>query len=139
VRAVLFNALYSILSFWKREHCRIELRPATRSASTIALRVAALPPGAERISPHCRRRWRGCSDPRSCSGDDQVSAERQARRAVLEALPIEEQRRIYEVFYHARKRAEAGDFSQPAIETTVSNGPEHRNGADEPDDADNAT
>jgi hypothetical protein len=67
-------------------------------------------------------------------GGDEVSAERQARRAVLEALPIEEQRRIYEVFYQARKRAEAGDFSQPAIETTVNNGPDHRNGADEPDD-----
>jgi hypothetical protein len=67
-------------------------------------------------------------------GGDEVSAERQARRAVLEALPIEEQRRIYEVFYQARKRAEAGNFSQPAIETTVNNGPDHRNGADEPDD-----
>ena len=47
--------------------------------------------------------------------------------------------RIYDVFYQARLRAQAGDFSQPAIETTVNNGPDHRNGADERDDADNAT
>jgi hypothetical protein len=73
------------------------------------------------------------------SGIDEISAERQARRAVLEALPIEEQRRIYDVFYQARLRAQAGDFSQRAIETTVNNGPDHRNGADERDDADNAT
>jgi len=73
------------------------------------------------------------------TGIDEISAERQARRAVLEALPIEEQRRIYDVFYQARLRAQAGDFSQPAIETTVNNGPGHRNGADERDDADNAT
>ena len=73
------------------------------------------------------------------TGIDEISAERQARRAVLEALPIEEQRRIYDVFYQARLRAQAGDFSQPAIETTVNNGPDHRNGADERDDADNAT
>jgi hypothetical protein len=38
------------------------------------------------------------------TGIDEISAERQARRAVLEALPIEEQRRIFEVFYQARKR-----------------------------------
>jgi len=73
------------------------------------------------------------------TGIDEISAERQARRAVLEALPIEEQRRIYDVFYQARLCAQAGDFSQPAIETTVNNGPDHRNGADERDDADNAT
>src|ERR1700732_5150862 len=36
------------------------------------------------------------------TGIDEISAERQARRAVLEALPIEEQRRIYDVFFQAR-------------------------------------
>jgi Protein of unknown function (DUF1329) len=60
------------------------------------------------------------------TGTDEISAERQARRAVLEALPIEEQRRIFEVFYQARKRVEAGDFSQPAIETRVNNGSNQR-------------
>jgi hypothetical protein len=41
---------------------------------------------------------------------DEMSAERHARQAVLEALPIEEQRRIYEIFYQARLRAEATAF-----------------------------
>jgi hypothetical protein len=68
------------------------------------------------------------------TGIDEISAERQARRAVLEALPIEEQRRIFEVFYQARKRVEAGDFSQPAIETTVNNGSNQRSAPDESDD-----
>jgi hypothetical protein len=68
------------------------------------------------------------------AGADEISAERQARRAVLEALPIEEQRRIFEVFYQARKRVEAGDFSQPAIETTVNNGSNQRSAPDESDD-----
>ena len=68
------------------------------------------------------------------TGTDEISAERQARRAVLEALPIEEQRRIFEVFYQARKRVEAGDFSQPAIETTVNNGSNQRSAPDESDD-----
>jgi hypothetical protein len=39
------------------------------------------------------------------TGIDEISAERQARRAVLEALPIEEQRRIYDVFYPRFKRS----------------------------------
>ena len=56
-------------------------------------------------------------------GGADVEAEQRAREAVIEALPIEEQRRIYELFYQAGLRAKAGDFSQPAIETTVSNGP----------------
>jgi hypothetical protein len=68
------------------------------------------------------------------TGTDEISAERQARRAVLEALPIEEQRRIFEVFYQARKRVEAGDFSQPAIETRVNNGSNQRSAPDESDD-----
>jgi hypothetical protein len=59
-------------------------------------------------------------------GGADVKAERHAREAVLQALPIEEQRRIYEIFYQAGLRAQAGDFSQPAIETTVSNGNEQR-------------
>jgi hypothetical protein len=71
-------------------------------------------------------------------GGADVEAEQFARDAVLEALPIEEQRRIYDVFYQARKRAEAGDFSQPAIETTVNDGSVQRDGAtEEPDDGAN--
>jgi hypothetical protein len=68
------------------------------------------------------------------TGTDEISAERQARRAVLEALPIEEQRHIFEVFYQARKRVEAGDLSQPAIETTVNNGSNQRSAPDESHD-----
>ena len=67
-------------------------------------------------------------------GGDDAAAEQLARDAVLEALPIEEQRRIFEVFYQARKRVEAGDFSQPAIETTVNNGSSQRSAPDESDD-----
>jgi hypothetical protein len=68
-------------------------------------------------------------------GGDDSSVERLSWEAILEALPVEEQVRWHEVFQEARRRAEAGDLSQPAIETTVSNGSEHRNGAtDEPDD-----
>ena len=55
-------------------------------------------------------------------GGADVEAEQQAREAVLQALPIEEQRRIYEIFYQAGLRAAAGDLSQPAIETTISHG-----------------
>jgi len=67
-------------------------------------------------------------------GGDEVSAERVAREGVLEALPIEEQRRVYEIFYQAGLRARAGDLSQPAIETTVSsNGSKPRDGVDESD------
>jgi hypothetical protein len=61
-------------------------------------------------------------------GTESISAERMAREAVLEALPLDEQRRVYEIFYQAGLRAQAGDLSQPAIETTVSNGTEHRDG-----------
>jgi hypothetical protein len=60
-------------------------------------------------------------------GGADVEAEQFARDAVLEALPIEEQRRLYDVFHQARLRAAAGDLSQPAIETTLSNGSDHRN------------
>jgi DNA-binding CsgD family transcriptional regulator len=60
-------------------------------------------------------------------GGADVEAEQFARDAVLEALPIEEQRRIYDIFYQARLRAAARDLSQPAIETTLSNGSDHRN------------
>ena len=60
-------------------------------------------------------------------GGDDAAAEQLARDAVLEALPIEEQRRLYDIFYQARLRAAAGNLSQPAIETTLSNGSDHRN------------
>jgi hypothetical protein len=59
-------------------------------------------------------------------GGGDLEAEQRAREAVIEALPIEEQRRIYELFYQAGLRAKAGDLSQPAIATTVSNGPDNR-------------
>jgi len=59
-------------------------------------------------------------------GGTDLHAEQLAREAVIEALPIEEQRRIYELFYQAGLRAKAGDFSQPAIATTVSNGSDNR-------------
>ena len=54
--------------------------------------------------------------------------------AILEALPVEEQVRWYEIFQEARRRAEAGDFSQSPIGTTVTSGTEHRNGVVEVDD-----
>jgi hypothetical protein len=60
-------------------------------------------------------------------GGADAEAEQFARDAVLEALPIEEQRRLYDIFYQARLRAAAGNLSQPAIETTLSNGSDHRN------------
>ena len=44
-------------------------------------------------------------------GGADVEAEQRAREAVIEALPIEEQRRIYELFYQAGLRAKAGDLS----------------------------
>jgi hypothetical protein len=66
-------------------------------------------------------------------GGADVEAEQFARDAVLEALPIEEQRRLYDIFYQARLRAAAGDLSQPAIETTLSNGSDHRNDVTDPD------
>ena len=59
-------------------------------------------------------------------GGADIEAEQRAREAVIEALPIEEQRRIYELFYQAGLRAAAGDLSQPVIEATVSNGPDNR-------------
>ena len=40
-------------------------------------------------------------------GADEQSAERLARRRVLESLPIEEQLRIYDLFEHAQRRADA--------------------------------
>jgi hypothetical protein len=49
-------------------------------------------------------------------------AEQRAREAVIEALPIADQRYIYEMFYQAGLRAKAGDLSQLAIATTVING-----------------
>ena len=63
-------------------------------------------------------------------GGDDILAEQRAREAVIEALPIEERRRIYELFYQAGLRAQAGDLSQPAIESTVSNGPDSRTTSD---------
>jgi hypothetical protein len=64
-------------------------------------------------------------------GGDDLEAEQRAREAVIEALPIEEQRRIYELFYQAGLRAAAGDLSQPAIETAVNNGPHIRTDSDD--------
>jgi hypothetical protein len=61
-------------------------------------------------------------------GVNQLSEERMVRQAVLEALPLDEQERIYDMFAAARKRA-AGE----AVETTavtVINGPEPRNNTD---------
>jgi hypothetical protein len=58
-------------------------------------------------------------------GVNQLSEERMVRQAVLEALPLDEQERIYDMFAAARKRA-AGE----TVETTaiaVINGPEPRN------------
>ena len=64
-------------------------------------------------------------------GGDDLEAEQRAREAVIEALPIEEQRRIYDLFYQAGLRAAAGDLSQPAIETAVNNGPHIRTDSDD--------
>jgi hypothetical protein len=63
------------------------------------------------------------------TGGDEVSAERLERRRVLEALPVEEQIRLYELFEAAKKRA-AG-----MVETTamVVSGLHNRNAAEEPD------
>jgi hypothetical protein len=44
-------------------------------------------------------------------GGADIEAEQLAREAVIEALPIEEQRRIYELFCQAGLRAAAGDLS----------------------------
>jgi hypothetical protein len=63
-------------------------------------------------------------------GGDDLSAEQRAQEAVIEALPIKEQRRIYELFYQAGVRAKAGDLSQPMIESTVSNGSDIRTDPD---------
>jgi hypothetical protein len=59
-------------------------------------------------------------------GGSDLEAEQQAREAVIEALPIEERRRIYELFYQAGLRAKAGDLAQPAIATTVTDGSDSR-------------
>ena len=67
-------------------------------------------------------------------GSDDISVERLSWEAILEALPVEEQVRWYEIFQEARRRAEAGDFSQSPIGTTVTSGTEHRNGVVEVDD-----
>jgi hypothetical protein len=64
-------------------------------------------------------------------GGADLEAEQQAREAVIEALPIEERRHIYELFYQAGLRAAAGDLSQPAIDTTVSNGSDSRTTSDD--------
>jgi hypothetical protein len=55
-------------------------------------------------------------------GGDQQSAERLARERVLEAVPLDEQERMYEVLAAARKRVEAADIETTA--TTETNGPE---------------
>jgi hypothetical protein len=57
------------------------------------------------------------------AGDD-ISVKGPSWEAILEALPHEEQVRWYEIFQEARRRAEAGDFSQSPIETTVTSGTE---------------
>jgi hypothetical protein len=66
-------------------------------------------------------------------GGADIEAEQRARDAVLEALPIEEQRRLYDIFHQARLRAAAGNLSQPAIETTLSDGSDHRHDVTDPD------
>ena len=53
-------------------------------------------------------------------GGDQQSAERLARECVLEAVPLDEQERMYEVLAAARKRVEAADTETTA--TRVTNG-----------------
>ena len=55
-------------------------------------------------------------------GGDQQSAERLARERVLEAVPLDEQERMYEVLAAARKRVEAADTETTA--TRVTNGPD---------------
>jgi predicted pyridoxine 5'-phosphate oxidase superfamily flavin-nucleotide-binding protein len=55
-------------------------------------------------------------------GGDQQSAERLARERVLEAVPLDEQERMYEVLAAARKRVEAADIETTA--TRVTNGPD---------------
>lgn len=69
-------------------------------------------------------------------GGADIEAEQRAREAIIEALPIEEQRRIYELFYQAGLRAAAGDLSQPAIATTVSNGSDSRTDSDKQSEPD---
>jgi hypothetical protein len=69
-------------------------------------------------------------------GGSDLEAEQQAREAVIEALPIEERRRIYELFYQAGLRAAAGDLSQPAIDTTVSNGSDSKTTSDDETESD---
>jgi len=64
----------------------------------------------DKRSPQCRIGPQAHDSVRNCPG----------------VLRIEEQRRIYELFYQAGLRAKAGDFSQPAIATTVSNGSDNR-------------
>ena len=59
-----------------------------------------------------------------------------AREAIIEALPIEEQRRIYKLSYQAGLRAKAGDLSQPAIDTIVSNGSDSRTTRDDESESD---
>jgi hypothetical protein len=58
-------------------------------------------------------------------GASQLSDERMARQAVLEALPLDEQERIYDMFAAARKRAAGGVIDTTA--TPVTNGIESRN------------
>ena len=69
-------------------------------------------------------------------GGADLEAEQRAREAVIEALPIEEQRRIYELFYQAGLRAAAGDLSQPAVDTTVSNGSDSKTTSDDETESD---
>jgi hypothetical protein len=69
-------------------------------------------------------------------GGADIEAEQRAREAVIEALPIEERRRIYELFYQAGLRAAAGDLSQPAVDTTVSNGSDSKTTSDDETESD---
>jgi hypothetical protein len=66
-------------------------------------------------------------------GGDEVSAERLERQRVLEALPLAEQERIYEVFEEARKRAAGTNVETTAV--TVPNGTEHRDGNNAADES----
>ena len=59
------------------------------------------------------------------SGGEEMSAERLERRRILQALPIEEQIRLYEIFAEAKKRAAALEMT--ATVTTVTSGSDTRN------------
>jgi hypothetical protein len=66
-------------------------------------------------------------------GGDQQSAERLARERVLEAVPLDEQARMYEVLAAARRRVAEADIETTA--TTVTNGPDRSRAIDSAPDS----